>query len=828
MKRTLALLLLVSGCSYLDLSGRPYPCETPPTPDPQDGSPRSDGLPRTCPSGWSCGRDSLCHDDSLGSARPCGTGPSRNDGWCTSGWKCGLLGVCVQPQSHETQLVSFALDAGVAELLSPLWMPGLSSAVAISPERPIPPGLAGASSTAQELAVVADGGLFVIHREHTQLRGVDGGFESFAFSLEAPLSTLVGAPTVEQIALSGGEALALSDNGLWILPPMDSGTPVHLSQVTGTGLVASASPLPAVVVRDAGTLWTIELDGGGASATVSTLPAVDAVDPISLPPTASCSAPLWLSATGSQLLTSQWQPSSHGLSAWSPTPAPIDADAGVIARLGAADDLIAAAIDDGSGQLAVTLWERAGCSTNGTPLINPSSCYPCGSASIATLRPINAFPVPRLDVDCVDPTYGVLTVAVTQSYATGFCSLRGAYFSETLFPAAYDSAATQTSLPGALGITGWDGELWFGGTTETTPALTLDRLPRAIVGREDFVRAYTDEREHDWEPGWGFLWSATPGSPSDRIVAPVRGPGLFVSVTLGNYTSPPLPVSLIALYADGTIHSFGGLVSTQSLIFAQLAQSVTAFAPPYSATAVPLNDGNMEFVVTAGEALLAGNSSRTGAITAAAPIELRAVPSPGAPITSAAILPQDAAGNLSGYVLTGTGLYSFTGRLDQTHWQSAPIDLSGAISLSGALLTATQVWSAGTHAWLGMSDGSIFTLPGLVQVGPPLPPPPATFASAPVPSFAQLCGALFAYEGSSLYRLDPAVSGSASAQWSDVTQALIKTPYASPNFTNGYALSGALFTNSDDDELYVVNAFGVTSRISAVSTFSGPPNCTAP
>lgn len=81
MKKTLALLLLLAGCSTsIDFNaGRPYACER-------------DAGGELCGSGWRCGREGRCH--AIGDARAWQCAVEDD---CEASWRCGLDGTCHDP-----------------------------------------------------------------------------------------------------------------------------------------------------------------------------------------------------------------------------------------------------------------------------------------------------------------------------------------------------------------------------------------------------------------------------------------------------------------------------------------------------------------------------------------------------------------------------------------------------------------------------------------------------------------------------------------------------------------------------------------------------------
>lgn len=173
-----------------------------------------------------------------------------------------------------------------------------------------------------------------------------------------------------------------------------------------------------------------------------------------------------------------------------------------------------------------------------------------------------------------------------------------------------------------------------------------------------------------------------------------------------------------------------------------IAQSSPAAGNAYQGAIASLTDGTQLLVVFQADRLLIANV--TGGLSSP-PGSLQGLltPQSGANVTSLAFAQPTSDGAI-GYALTTNGLFQLF--IHGGVWSALPLTLP----FNGAV----RVWSESGRARIGASDGTVYSLPGLLPLTCPIAGGVADFGSA--------CGKTYAVGASGLFGLDMAGDGTAS------------------------------------------------------------------
>jgi hypothetical protein len=239
--------------------------------------------------------------------------------------------------------------------------------------------------------------------------------------------------------------------------------------------------------------------------------------------------------------------------------------------------------------------------------------------------------------------------------------------------------------------------------------------------------------------------------------------------------------------------------------------AVASFSPGSNSsiggTLVSTPGDGAQLVISAFDTLVVGDVTGRidGGSLKPALLEVWLAPFAGEAISAMAFFPLDDAGQVlgpdggaawaRGYVLTQGGVAEVIAD-NALDWKATPVSIPAGSPVS--------LWGAHGRYRVGMSDGTVYSLPSLVALSPPVPenPPSAT-------SFAPLCGQVFALGANALYRLD-LIPDAGTGQW------VSASVDGGPLFPDGADLIGAGL-HALDQQLWLANRYGGVLRLDPAS-----------
>ncbi|MER2561520.1 MAG: hypothetical protein ABTQ32_12390 [Myxococcaceae bacterium] len=394
---------------------------------------------------------------------------------------------------------------------------------------------------------------------------------------------------------------------------------------------------------------------------------------------------------------------------------------------------------------------------------------PCDACPVGVLEEVvpiapNTGTTPELEVRCGTsdgglPTFFRLSRRALTSTA---CDRRPLVGSTSIFGAQGLEGAEQVTL-GRFLVTGPAGQLWFGDSVSNAAALSFDRAatgvaqvgtnPREVLVIGQGVTAVPVTR-------FGLLsFSSTTVSAvarnepswvisSGNLTTLAQGPTLADAYTFALPASPLQGTPLVRRARAATGASVAIVSSAGTLLAAEVDAALNRQVP---------------FV------LLSSRAVSTSAFTDLAfPLEQR----------------PDAGVWLEGYGLTVGGVTRVTAE-SPTRWSLQAVPLP-------ANLNPIATWFEGTRARIGMSDGTIVSMPSSVRIAEPLPGGAVTFG--------QVCTHQFALSPVGLFRVTT-MAGSPVGSWERVP--------LPPTFSD--LLGGSLHAVAPS--LYVFTRTGETARL---------------
>ena len=791
--RALAALgvLGASGCpSWVDLeTPRAYPCAR----DGGDG--RGAGL---CPSGWRCGLDGVCQDESVAAAYTCAANDDCEQGWhcglsrvchdpavaaayacrsdteCEQGWRCGLDGVCFDVSGDVIKRsAEYDINLGLRRTTrSPQLTTGTPTAFSAGFQTSL---VTWTDRRRRPFAQVADGGVTSL----VQFTGGGGGLGD-AILWRQPLPNDLGhqEQDVTGLAAVNDDVYVLFRNHDLFRYGFDGGT-VGRAQVTGPsldGLRASAlrPPQQGHVLAPVSTPLVFHVEAGGGSFVPSGLPpgtvldvAFDSED-IRVVTTQGLFLNQWAFNGAMEQggpLAGPWQPlcavpALNGFRAVRVVPVE---QTGADRYFGLELVPNAAPFNGGHGPFLAdvfALYNTSGscvtASVQGPAPACPQDSPPQAPKSVRMIRqgePGNPGMLThqQFEVRCPAAPDGGRPerTFISDNLA------QGSWFDLVGADAVYRHPVIEQSSTPALGAwAGPNGKMWRVDPTDplldtltlaprqpdisSAVPLLLDQQPLAVVDLPGFfgLFASTSARIFPLVNGYGFM-----GSP-DQV-----------------FPGQPIPAGTVdgrstwGLTVDGQVADLSQFVGGLPHILATSTSVTTLPPPPYSAAAVTLPDGGTEVLYSAYDQLRAGDvTASLDLYTPPATLSVVLVPIPGIPILSFATLPPPAADGgvaplLSGYAITPGNVFHFVAQT-QSRWVEEELDVPIATPW-------VKVWSEGARARLGLQDGTVLSLPSKVPLSQPLP-------GATASDYQQLCGYTFAVSERGLYRLEP---GTPLATW---------------------------------------------------------------
>ncbi len=763
-------------------------------------------VPTDCLAGWQCGLAANrlqreCHDPANPQAFAC-----ESDADCVAAWRCDTRGLCVNPQ-NDALLAAGPVDAGEVTTLNPIETTPFDRA-AVSPVSPL--------TSESVLAVTRNNRL-----EALSLNSGSGAFRSWALGPAGDGPLLVQSP--RSLDFNGFRFVEVNANRVY-LGQRDGGVMAYLLEADGgfssrvvrndgqafsvntpvTQLrhgTADRGMMPAMLgFSESPANGFIIFDGPGAAldysypSSITSRPnnrIIDLVDVQTRDGGLECvlaldSAGVW----ARQFMTdNSWNfEQVHTPAFGNDTCAPTGLKVTRLESASPTHVMVQAQPRDG-GALQVAVWSLTPMLTRGTgefdsycTSINEQSCTPqdaipfavelgpCEPCPVGTLAGLSPVPLgtatPELEARCVSADGGVPSFfrIARRALTSTACERRPLVGRSSLFSAPFVKQAEQVSL-GRFLFTGPTGQLWTGPSVITATPLSFDRAPTGVASlgaNPRDVVVIADELTGVLEQRFGLL--AFPGAAITAVAANepgwvLSGPNLTTLAagsTLGDaYTFgllsnlPPQPHlvrrAVASTGAQVAIVSGGGLVFS-----AEVDQSLSRQVP---------------------FALL---SSR-----ATAPATLTDLSFP----TSAV----DAGVWLEGYGVTNAGLIRVSAE-SSSRWSVRPVPLPPT-------LTPQATWHEGTRARVGMTDGTVFSLPSSVPIAPRVP-------GGVVVGYARACQHQLALTPRSLYRLERVV-GMTLGRW-------VELPLP-PTFADGDLLGGSLHTVQSD--VYVFSRLGDALRL---------------
>ncbi len=421
-------------------------------------------------------------------------------------------------------------------------------------------------------------------------------------------------------------------------------------------------------------------------------------------------------------------------------------------------------------------WDPpAGCVHPPSPLTTPSypqvlmqwtGCQPCPRNS--TLRwfwnAIDGYTpveVHKLEAQCSNPDGGADLAAVDP---TGSCSPfkdwdLGAGLNEPLHGARYQRpVVVDTSSVASLTVVDDLGHQWQPEYSWALQPWTLDRAPAVLFWNQG-VNALRGRETHGRENGVPL----TLMDPLNFVEAPqgyVREPD-DLEILAGIEGRPRW--LLVRAQEEGGTQLTGVLETLEPALPGGAQRRALArlpiapvFGPPYLSTTATSSTGRTVLLLASGDTLLAVDL--TGQLAAPAPADFSvadffSTPEPAvkftavlhAPVQSLTTLaaptaPEAVPRYVEGYLVQAYRLFHFTAA-NSNVWRTEEVILADNTE-------PLAVFADGVRARVGMKNGTVYSLPSLLVLAPPLPE-----SALPVTQYLQHCGQLFAVAADGVRRL---------------------------------------------------------------------------
>jgi hypothetical protein len=412
-------------------------------------------------------------------------------------------------------------------------------------------------------------------------------------------------------------------------------------------------------------------------------------------------------------------------------------------------------------------------------------CPVCAHSQLAEVRPVAVAPTPFVIVRCVDPASSSSSWFSVSSVGP-ICSDPFPQFEGSgLF---VDHVTFNSAFSGDLAYAGDHGELWLGGTNrfDETPAVLSSRPafffePDSGVQAVSFTVLVDDTGlvtpfQDIWaySSGQGLIrWASRQGTV--QIAGVVRNQPSWIILQNLNVKDTDLPPTGADIVAIGSMSLSPVQVSGGEL--------------------VPTPDGRFQLVVTDFDTVLVADITARldGGSTTPGTFAARAVPAPGNQLAAISFFHQNDAGQVLGpngqavwmraYALTQNGVVDLVAH-SATDWDVTPVDIPNGTPIG---LGRDQ-----NRFRVGLSDGTVDSLPSLVPLSSPIPETPPV-----VSAYATLCGEVYALGASALYRL-VAIPGAGTGQWiPEPADGGALFPNAPPlTFGNAFAIGGHLYVGT--------------------------------
>lgn len=298
-----------------------------------------------------------------------------------------------------------------------------------------------------------------------------------------------------------------------------------------------------------------------------------------------------------------------------------------------------------------------------------------------------------------------------------------------------DQLLPSTSLVGHGGWVGAHGQLWIGDSVIDARSLFLDGVPAAMARGGTDIAAFDRGTFYFLDPRYGFIGVSGGADLEAQVVAPVQGRDDWV-VTGGLFIGRQ---SLGGFSSTGGGEAVAGRGATVDL---------RLVGEPFFSGAGRTNDGGVVVVVTANDAVFSSDVTEIYFDAGARPgtLDFRIAPLNRVAIRSLAVLDVVPDGGLQpythGYVLARAELIELTADTVE-HWRARPVHAP-----PGNLV---EVWSDGTYGRLGLDDGTVYSLPALKPLGPPV--------GSRVGDYYQFRGQPWAVADDGVWRLEAARGG---------------------------------------------------------------------
>lgn len=743
-----------------------------------------------CVGGWVCGLASNrfqreCHDPQQPRPWAC-----ADDGDCVGGWRCGLDGLCLDPGA-EALGTPGPVDAGEGSRLNPVQQAPID-VVAVSPRF-----LTSQAQDIPTLALLRAGRLQAITREPAGVvRSWDLGptpattvIAQGPRSYEYDSNTISFTRTDQNVVYTGGPQgvrafTLLSDGGVRLQALQSRNTPLVGLPVTRMkhGIAVNTLDYPTLFGFSDAIDRYYAFDGpqsgllrpidGFGSWTLAP-PLLD-LDAISIPPMECVllvnPEGLWISQYDNYGFEPFHSP-QFGNAACSPVGQRIER----LATFGAARAAIVSSAWDG-GTTRVSVFDLSPTALNPVTYERCTSrqslpclpidqipftlqlgpCQACPSGELLDFSTVDATP-PAVETRCGSPDGGVSTFFRITATATNPCSTQVLLRSDGLFLEPNVRSPAQPSQ-GRVAFSSVAGQVWFGSSTLTTSALSLDRAARGVARK---------------------------GTAPDDVVVLADGvvalpaPGLGLSA-LSRPELTAVAVNEPTWVIDGqSVMTLAGARSIDEGV--PLALAPQPLPQPQTLQRV-MRGAAVEAVVTAGNQLSSATVAPTGVGLLVPRVSVVNA------VQSAALLgAADGGGAVEGYLVTATGV-SFVRSESETRWRVQEVVLPAAFA-------PQEVWYSQGRARVGFSDGVVFSLPSRLRIANAVP-------GGAVEDYVQACGQQLALTSGGLLRL-VAVAGSAIGQWEPVP---LPAGFAPLGLFGGRA-------HAVGADLYVFSQTGETARL---------------
>ena len=711
-----------------------------------------------CPDGWRCGLEDRCHPTGADAGAPY---ECQQDSDCEADWRCSVGGLCAE---SSNELLGAQYEGALKhQVLNPLLISAPPLLFSNAASR-LPDG-----SPVNFYLTLLDGGVL---DEATVVNPADG-------SPATRTDQLVPVGNATALAAFTTQAFLIVDGGV-LFTRYDGGSGYFLP-VDGARGLRNEPPFNRVVVLfgDAGYL---NLGATLASAFPVSLPGACAGDPVldvevvqaqRVDDAGNVTTPraCLLASSGSGVFFANYGTDGGFLAdggadaglietafpSWSPLPAGTFAPTQcgtspplTVTQLFPSQDGLGVALRDSSGNAYAALagfasqgdlWDNCTpdvpcCGRLGSWAIAP--CAVCSGQTLAEVRPTATSPLGTIEVHCVGPGpqstwFNLGGKGNTCQNAFPLSGPPSIYFDRLVY-----NSANSNDLPYASA----HGGLWFGSpgrlddgpkTLSQRPSflLEIDGGTLAFSGSQQLDATGTGESVQDayaFGQNTGFV--ITGHNTAVQLAARVRGRGAWAveeNLTVKDFDAPA---------------GYDFVSTTQAMVTPQ---------SPYTATLVPPRDGGAELVLTSLDTIYSADvSAKLSGPPTPIPIKTgrRLVPAPGSAIVQAtfevadggAVFAADGGARLlRGYLETDTGLFTLEA-VDESEWHASPIPLSG--------VTIVSVWIDRGRGRIGLDDGTVLSLPGLVKLAGPVPESPPS-----VSAFGVLCHQAYALAARGLYRL---------------------------------------------------------------------------